>query len=455
MLRWTTSRLAALAQVASKHSYRPKPEGDISSVFASLSKDARSPLPERYGTLKREIVGERMEAMYQSWKELLPSLKEDLEVIKGSGNKVIPEIDAQVAQLAVGPGNDLIATIKKRGVCIVRGIFSPSEALQMKEDVIKYIQANPSTKAFPPDDPQVFELYWSPSQIKARADPRMLSVQKFFLSLWHDQDPSRPLTEYPPVTYADRLRIRRPGDAKFALGPHVDGGGVERWEDPTYRSVYKNIFDGKWRSFDAYRMGERHDANMNMYESAGGCSVFRAWQGWLSMSSTGPGEGTLRVLPLTQTSTAYWLLRPFFSPSSSDPFGPWNPDPTSLYLHGATPGRGQEMSGATHPHLELGQSMVSVPKVEPGDGVFWHGDLIHAVENVHAGSSDSSVMYIPCVPGTPSNLRYVYAQRDSFTSGIPPPDFPGGQGESRHVGRASADLIAEIGGDEALKSMGF
>lgn len=72
------------------------------------------------------------------------------------------------------------------------------------------------------------------------------------------------------------------------------------------------------------------------------------------------------------------VLRPFFSPSSSDLFGPWNPDPTSLYLHGATPGRGQEMSGATHPHLELGQSMVSIPKVEPGDGVFWHGDLIHA-----------------------------------------------------------------------------
>lgn len=58
------------------------------------------------------------------------------------------------------------------------------------------------------------------------------------------------------MTYADRLRVRHPGDAKFALGPHMDGGSVERWEDPTYRSVYADILKGNWESYDAYQMGE-------------------------------------------------------------------------------------------------------------------------------------------------------------------------------------------------------
>jgi len=42
--------------------------------------------------------------------------------------------------------------------------------------------------------------------------------------------------------YVNRLRIRQPGDAQFALGPHVDRGGIERWEDPEYRSCYTSIF---------------------------------------------------------------------------------------------------------------------------------------------------------------------------------------------------------------------
>lgn len=56
--------------------------------------------------------------------------------------------------------------------------------------------------------------------------------------------------------YADRLRVRHPGDSKFALGPHMDGGSVERWEDEAYRSVYAKILEGKWEEYDAYEIGE-------------------------------------------------------------------------------------------------------------------------------------------------------------------------------------------------------
>ena len=45
-----------------------------------------------------------------------------------------------------------------------------------------------------------------------------------------------------------------------------------------------------------------------------------------------------------------------------------------------------------HPHLRLDECLVSVPKVYPGDTVYWHCDVIHAVEREHTGSGDSAGM---------------------------------------------------------------
>jgi len=50
---------------------------------------------------------------------------------------------------------------------------------------------------------------------------------------------------------------------------------------------------------------------------------------------------------------------------------------------------------------------------------------IHAVDKVHAGTSDSSVMYIPCCPLTETNAEYLVRQREAFSEGRPAPDFPG------------------------------
>lgn len=79
------------------------------------------------------------------------------------------------------------------------------------------------------------------------------------------------------LTYADRLRIRRPGDAKFALGPHIDGGGVERWEDPEFRSFWRSILEGEcsWKEHDAWsfgRDGQKLVAKGDLYEAPGGVS---------------------------------------------------------------------------------------------------------------------------------------------------------------------------------------
>ena len=112
------------------------------------------------------------------------------------------------------------------------------------------------------------------------------------------------------------------------------------------------------------------------------------------------------------------MLRPFFEPlvSPDDPeildaknwkygmslshevctsiFELSGPDITSTEFPGITSGGGGYVgpmpTPLQHPHLRLEQTMVSVPKVYPGDAVFWHCDEIHAVEIEHNGTSDSA-----------------------------------------------------------------
>lgn len=120
--------------------------------------------------------------------------------------------------------------------------------------------------------------------------------------------------------------------------------------------------------------------------------------------------------------------------------------------------------------------MVHVPKVRPGDYVAWHCDskslsipscvvrrnanevtAIHAVDTSHGGKTDSSVMYIPATPLTVGNAKYIATQCEHFFHGIPAPDFPGGVGESKHVGRPTLDEFKNIqkNGRQAMGVEGF
>lgn len=121
------------------------------------------------------------------------------------------------------------------------------------------------------------------------------------------------------------------------------------------------------------------------------CSIFRPWQGWTALSSTGAGEGTLRVLPFLNLSTAYILLRPFFRPKPSAlrlagssgtgaiplEFDHWEVDLESTAFPGSEMGQAQVLSEATHPHLRLGKTVTSIPRVEPGDQVYCKCPVSH------------------------------------------------------------------------------
>ena len=75
------------------------------------------------------------------------------------------------------------------------------------------------------------------------------------------------------------------GLLQFVLAPHMDGGGIERWKDRNYRSVYRRILEGNPDEYDPFEADFRAVANMNELGSA--CTFFRMFQGWLATSASG------------------------------------------------------------------------------------------------------------------------------------------------------------------------
>ncbi|KAL2820469.1 hypothetical protein BDW59DRAFT_181474 [Aspergillus cavernicola] len=421
LLTRSTARAASTSSSASA-SQLTKAVGDISSVFPSLRPDYKpEPLPARFQELKERVFRENEDALKKGWERLLPSLEEEVQKIKSKGSDIIPSVEySDVVSGNVSPQS--LAEIRHRGSVVVRNVLPRAKAREYKERIEDYVAANyERVKAFPPDSPAVFELYWTPSQAEARAHANMLETQRFLQRLWHSSDPNTRISTRNPLSYADRLRIRQPGDSKFTLGPHVDGGSLERWEDPEYSQVYKKILQGKWEEHDPWDVKHRITANMDLYNGAGACSMLRFFQGWLSMSKTAPGEGSLHVCPMLVHSTAYTILRPFFDAQTSQP----TMDAT---FPGSVPGACQEYNPVTHPHLELETTMVSVPEVEPGDFVAWHCDSLHSVDKEHRGTGDSSVLYIPATPMCDMNVDYLIKQRKAALAYSPPWDFPGAGG---------------------------
>ena len=415
--------------------------GDISSVFSSFENADTVGLPQEYAEVKKNLVKNK-EAITASWHRLKKALADGIQEIKEVGLEIIPKVlFSELGNLS----EEQTQQIKKRGSLIIKNVIPKEEAIQLKKDVIDYIDANPNTEGFPKDKKVVYELYWSKSQVRARSHPHVTNVMSYMNNLWH-ASPESEICFDQNISYADRLRIRKAGDALFSLGPHADGGSLERWEDEEYSNCYTPIFEGNWENFDPYDATHRIEAKMDLHESRGTCSMFRTFQGWLAVSDIAPKEGTILFAPLVREVTAYYMLKPFFDENDelrldSD-------------IPGAFPGKGLEFNDKTHPEMDLNNLMVLVPKVEPGDMVFWHCDLVHAVDPVHIGETDSSVFYIPSVPLCGINVEYAFLQREAFLNGLAGPDFPGfphGTAETQHIGRGTPKDVVETGGKTAMR----
>jgi hypothetical protein len=83
--------------------------------------------------------------------------------------------------------------------------------------------------------------------------------------------------------------------------------------------------------------------------------------------------------------------------------------------------------------------------MHPGDTVFWHSDVIHAVENEHRGNGYSNVMYIASTPGCDKNDAYLKRQLPAFLSGQTPPDFAPDNFEVDFTGRGTEEGLTPLG----------
>ena len=340
-------------------------------------------------------------------------------------------------------------------------VVSEEQALTWKKELIDYCtRRHPDIPAVPADNPMLYKAYWTPAQTEMRSHSNIIAAQ-VAMSMLYNCDPEDEVDLGSQAMYADRFRVRPPGFT-FTLPPHLDNGGVEKWEDKEYSEAVKLILEGKWEEYDPWNISHRAEAVVDMYGGSGSYSAFRSIQGmytvifnpkipliiggWLSLSNNGPNKGTLTLLPDLRLATAYIILRPFFDDDNKL-------DIKSTYFYGAQPGKAHFLKDIWYPELQILRTIVPVPECPLGSYVFWHCDIVHAVEETHNGNADSSVAYIPVVPLCAYNIGNLVEQRKAFLAGIPPPDFPlsdDESSESLHMDRGLPRDILTLEGRRML-----
>ncbi|MBL8205578.1 MAG: DUF1479 family protein [Blastocatellia bacterium] len=375
-------------------------------------------------------------AWLQEW------LMDEVAVVKAEGAAAVPQITFRDLQL------EAISTtqkdrIRRRGCVVIRGVFDRQQAMAWNDEISRYIDENHyyekakdkvgldryfSTLAA--GRPQIFGLYWSRPQMQARQHENMSAVRGWLNHLWNFTGPDG-LQEFDPdrqCNYADRVRRREPGDKSLGLSAHCDGGSIERWCDASFHRVYHEVFFGDVDAYDPFNAVGR--TQTEEIPSPAVCSVFRTFQGWTALTRQGPGDGTLKIIPIAR-AMAWMLLRAL------------QPDVAPDDLCGAAAGRALAANPTWHQLLL--EAEVSIPIVEPGDTVWWHPDVIHAVEGEHRGHNYSNVIYIGAAPWCEKNARFLPRQAERFLAGKSSPDFAAEDYEVDFINRATLDDLSALG----------
>jgi hypothetical protein len=434
----------------------------------ALSSAASSPLPPRFAQIKHELIRGKENAVQASWKRLLLELKTEVERISATGPDIIPSIAADEINND-GRLHDFTNRLRRTGVAIIRGVVPEHVAAQWKNETKAYMLDSHQAASSRGREPSLESVYWSPGQVKCRANPSVLAAQKLLMRAWRSADDDALVSSNFPVVYAERLRTRHDGDPRTCANAYIEGDSVERWEYDGYgiANSYNEIWNGEWEHYNPWESSSRLKSTTDLRDGGENGSMFRMFQGWMSLSPSSQSSGPLLVCPMIQLTTAYLLLRPFFVPRNTDREHPnfLSPDnwqleqPYSAILHGASPSHAQELNDFLHPHLRLDESMVPIPALEPGDYVVWHCDAISTFERSshHVPKPDINTMalYLPISPLTEANAIYLARQRKAFVLGLPGPDFGDGPGESFHMSRAGTQDVHDAGGEEGLRAMGL
>ena len=362
-----------------------------------------------------------------------------IENSKKSAENIIPEINFKdLSDNLYEFKNEL----KKRGCVIVRDVFDDTLMHQMNKDLESYIEENnyyedQKKKAdidkyfsdLQSGKPQIFGLYWSKTQVNIRQSKELDVVKKWLNKLWiNEHDGETIFDPNHELVYADRVRRREPGDKTLGLSPHCDAGSVERWVDKGYQGVYENIFADNFTDYDPFNAAYRNTTQE--IESPAVSHIFRTFQGWVALTEQGPGDGTLQLIPIAK-SMAFILTRALMDDVSEND------------LCGSKPARALSVNSTYHALLLRG--LVSIPKMNAGDTVWWHPDVVHAVEDHHTGKGYSNVVYVGSTPYCEKNLSYAKKQSVKFLEGKSPPDFAEEDYEVRYKNRAKASDLTPLG----------
>jgi hypothetical protein len=260
----------------------------------------------------------------------------------------------------------------------------------------------------------------------------MVAVRGYLNSFWkHESEGTTWFDPTRDTAYPDRVRRREPGSNSSGLSAHTDSGSVERWLLPAYQRVFRHVFDGNWRDYDAWDGAYRTE--VDEYPSTVMCSAFRTFQGWTALSDMAPTEGVLHVVPIP-SAMVYLLLRALADDIADDD------------LCGAT--NGQALAIVERYHSVLLPALTAIPAVEPGDTVWWHGDMIHSVGPVTGQQGWGNVMYIPAAPHCRKNVAYAQQCGQAFLAGTSPSDFAAEDYEVSWTGRATVDDLSPVGREQ-------
>jgi hypothetical protein len=407
------------------------PKIEPSAEFASTIRETKDQLRQAIGDVK-EAFAEAEEAMRREVAEVVRT--------RESGAVSAWPIVALKDILAGSVAAETVQAIERRGCAVVRATFPRAQAEGWDRDLGTYLESNHFFEAYRYLDdgifaglaaqkPSIFPIYWSKPQVQARQHDNMMAVRSFLNGFWKHEsegkvwfDPTR------DTGYPDRTRRREPGTTSKGLSAHTDSGSVERWLLPAYQRVFRRVFSGDWSSYDPWDGAYRTE--VSEYPSTVMCSAFRSFQGWTALSDMQPSEGVLAVVPIP-SAMGYLLLRALQDDVADDD------------LCGAV--NGQALPVTQRWHSTLFPAFSRIPAVEPGDTVWWHGDLIHAVDPVTDQKGWGNVMYIPATPYCDKNVEYARACGQAFRQGKSPSDFASEDYEVSWTARAEADDLNATG----------
>lgn len=381
---------------------------DPASAIAEFKKAARAQMRAN-GTSPEELF-DTIE------REMQANVDEIVEMSK-DGVSIWPEVEySDIANGTVPQAT--VDAVRTRGCAIVRGTFPESQAEEWDTRLTEYLESNRFYETYrgPGDDffaavdstPEIYPIYWSHTQMEARQSPRMAKVQTFLSSFWASE--SGGTQWFDPdhhALYADRVRRRPPGTTSAGLETHIDAGTLDLWLAPNYQNAFADLYAGDpdgYRPWDAAwrTTGQQYDGTTKT-------SVFRTFQGWTALSEMFPTEGVLRTVPIPR-ATAYLLARPLVD------------DVDEHDMCGVNTGCVFPVLNKWHSLLKLAEARI--PHVAPGDTVWWHGDMIHAVDPVEDQKGWGNVMYIPAAPWCERNEAFAPVQLEAFRAGRSGPDMP-------------------------------